>query len=88
MYEIGAVVWAAVRAQANEGAAAADANPTPAEALDARNSRRVYIAPLLSVASPYLAMDTLSSLHRSPSPPEVKLILSNGRSDTMPKKLL
>src|SRR5688572_5296880 len=55
MYGAGSVPWAAVRAQANEGAAAADASPAPAEALDARNSRRVYMAslaflPLTSVA--------------------------------------
>ena len=35
----------------------------------------------------YLAMDTLSILHRS-LPAAVKLMLLNGVSDTIPKKLL
>ena len=41
----------------------------------------------LDAALPYRAIETLSSLQRS-LPEAVKLMLLNGVSDTMPKKLL
>ena len=50
--------------------------------------RRSAALTAVSFADRYRAMETLSSLHRSPSPAAVKLMELNGASETIPKKLL